>query len=92
MSTPRGTRPPPREEPDDAAVVVRLPDRRRAVAESPELDSAISELMDLARFVKSRRYRGPLGPDEAAAVLGAVAESTEAFAEAVREALDLPPT
>lgn len=95
MSNPRGTRPPPSDGSDGSdgdGRVARLPDRRRAVAESPELDRAISELMDLARFVKIRRFRGPLGPDETAAVLAAVAESTEAFTAAVCEALDIPPT
>lgn len=69
--------------------VHRLPDRTRAVAESPELDAAVARLMELARFVKVRRHRGPLTTAEANDVLTAVDTSTEAFVDAVRDALGL---
>jgi hypothetical protein len=60
------------------------------VAESPELDAAVARLMELARFVKVRRHRGPLTAAEAADLLAIVDASTEAFTDAVRRALDIP--
>lgn len=70
--------------------VHRLPDRTRAVAESPELDAAVARLMELSRFVKVRRHRGPLTTAEAVDLMATVDASTDAFADAVRETLGLP--
>lgn len=70
--------------------MIRLPDRRRAVAESPELDAAISELLSLARFVKVRRFRGPVSTEESQRLMSAVDGATGSFTSAVRRALDLP--
>lgn len=70
--------------------VVRLPDRRRNVAPSLELDSAISELLELVRFVKSRRHRGPLTRHEAHLVEAVLARGASHLEEAVHKALGLP--
>lgn len=75
---------------DEDIPVVGLPDRRRNVAPSPELDSAISELLELVRFVKARRHRGPLTRGEADLVDEVLAHGTSRLEEAVHEALGLP--
>ena len=55
-----------------------LPDRTREVSAAPELDGAVSSLLDLARWAKARRHRGRLTPQEAETVevaLHAVADA-----------------
>lgn len=70
--------------------VIWLPDRRREVSASPELDEAIAGLLELARFIKARRYRGPLSGDELGRLEAITSHRTEAFRVAVRRTLDMP--
>lgn len=70
-------------------VVRRLPDRRREVAASPELDEAISDLLELARLVKARQHRGPLSNEETLRMGRAISQRTSAFQAAVRQVLEM---
>lgn len=67
-----------------------LPDRTREVSAAPEVDSAVSGLLDLARWAKARRHRGRLTPQEAETVELALRRRTGAFAGAVRRMLQSP--
>lgn len=67
-----------------------LPDRTREVSAAPELDGAVSSLLDLARWAKARRHRGRLTPQEAETVEVALQRRTGAFSAAVRRMLQSP--